>query len=190
MHPFYLDTRYYEVDSERGVYTLVTSNETDFSKEYLSLSHGVFLRNAHGQEALLRAQNITWRTLGGSIDLYFYSGPTQKEVSKTYQTSTIGLPAMQQYFTLGFHQCRWGYQNWTVLEDVVANFEKFGIPLENIWTDIDYMKEYRNFDNDPVRFSYNEGAKFLNKLHQSGRHYIPIIDAAIYDPNPDNASDA
>lgn len=40
---------------------------------------------------------------------------------------------MQQYNTLGFHQCRWGYNNWSDLADVVANFEKFEIPLEYIW---------------------------------------------------------
>lgn len=40
---------------------------------------------------------------------------------------------MQQYFTFGFHQCRWGYSNWSVVEDVINNYEKFGIPLETIW---------------------------------------------------------
>ncbi|QKX64214.1 uncharacterized protein TRUGW13939_11387 [Talaromyces rugulosus] len=189
-HPFYLDTRYYEVDSEHGTYKLVSASATHASKEYISLSHGVFLRNAHGQEVLLRPDNITWRTIGGSIDLYFYSGPTQVEVSKTYQTSTIGLPAMQQYFTLGYHQCRWGYKSWSHLADVVATFEKFEIPLENIWTDIDYMNQYRDFENDAVSWSYEDGEKFLEELHKSGRHYIPIIDAAIYDPNPNNKSDA
>ncbi|OXV05272.1 hypothetical protein Egran_06960 [Elaphomyces granulatus] len=188
VHPFYLDTRYYEVDSS-GVVKLKTDNETDRSKEYLSASHGVFLRNAHGQEVLLRTHNITWRTIGGSIDLYFYSGPTQQEVTKSYQISTVGLPAMQQYFTLGYHQCRWGYSNWSQLAEVVANFERFEIPLENIWSDIDYMKLYRDFENDPVRFSYSEGGKFLDKIHQSGRHWIPIVDAAIWDSNPENVSD-
>lgn len=57
-------------------------------------------------------------------------------------------------------------------------------------TDIDYMKEYRDFDNDPIRFSYTDGEKFLAKLHANGQHYIPIVDSAIYIPNPTNASDA
>lgn len=121
------------MDPVRGTYNLVTSHEIDQSKEYVSFSHGVFLRNAHGQEVLLRPQSLTWRTLGGSIDLYFYSGPSQQEVTKSYQISTVGLPAMQQYFTLGFHQCRWGYRNWSELADVVAAFERFEIPLDNIW---------------------------------------------------------
>ncbi|KAL8810111.1 MAG: hypothetical protein Q9200_002841 [Gallowayella weberi] len=189
-HPFYLDTRYYKVDEATGNLTLVTSNETDATADYVAYSHGVYNRNAHGQEILLRATNITWRLLGGSIDLYFYAGPTQPDVTTAFQTSAIGLPAMQQYFTFGYHQCRWGYANWSQLQEVVDNFERFGIPLENIWTDIDYMNQYRDFENDPVTFDYGTGESFLSGLHAGGRHYIPIIDSAIYVPNPGNASDA
>lgn len=97
---------------------------------------------------------------------------------------------MQQYWAFGYHQCRWGYENWTVLQSVVDNFEKFAIPLETIWTDIDYMSQYRDFDNDPVRFGYAEGKTFLDSLHAKGQHYIPIVDSAIYHPNLANASDA
>ncbi len=57
-------------------------------------------------------------------------------------------------------------------------------------TDIDYMNQYRDFDNDAIRFNYSVGERFLNSLHASGRHYVPIIDSAIYVPNPNNASDA
>lgn len=131
-HAFYLDTRYYEVNG-KGSHTLVSSDLASTSKNYVSYSHGVFLRNAHGQEILLGTEKLTWRTIGGSIDLTLYAGPTQTEVTKDYQLSTVGLPAMQQYFTFGYHQCRWGYQNWSEVEDVVANFQKFEIPLENIW---------------------------------------------------------
>jgi alpha-glucosidase len=182
-HPFYLDTRYFD---ESG--TILSSKEANPESAYMSYSHGVYLRNAHGQEVLLRPQNITWRTIGGSIDLFFFSGSSQAEVTRQY-LNVIGLPAMQQYFTFGFHQCRWGYENWTVVEEVVHTYYKFGIPLEAIWTDIDYMKQYRNFDNDPIRFGYAEGKAFLERLAASGRHYIPIIDSAIYVPNAANASD-
>ena len=75
-------------------------------------------------------------------------------------------------------------------EEVVENFAKFEIPLETIWNDIDYMKGYRDFYNDPVRFSYKEGKEFLDRLHKNGQHYVPIVDAAIYHPNPENISDA
>jgi len=37
------------------------------------------------REALLLPTNVTWRALGGSIDLYVFDGPTQEAVTKQYQ---------------------------------------------------------------------------------------------------------
>lgn len=188
-HPFYLETKYYELDDRDGSQTLISESDYNTSAKHVSSSHGVYLRNAHGMEILMGANNVTWRTLGGDIDLYFFAGPTQPAVTNQYLRE-IGLPAQQQYWTFGYHQSRWGYANWSMNSDIVDAFDKFEIPLETIWNDIDYMKSYRNFDNDPVRFSYKEGEAFLKRLHEKGQHYVPIIDAAIYAPNPDNASDA
>lgn len=128
-----MDTRYFEANKKNGSFTPVKSSKADPLKQYTSFSHGVFLRNAHGQEVITKPQSLTWRTLGGSVDLTFYSGPNQEEVTKNYQTSTVGLPAMQQYNTLGYHQCRWGYTGWADLQNVIADFDKFDIPLEYIW---------------------------------------------------------
>jgi len=52
------------------------------------------------------------------------------------------------------------------------------------------MNQYRDFENDQLRYGYSEGAEFLDRLHKNGQHYVPIVDAAIYAPNPENASDA
>ncbi len=132
-HPIYLDTRYFTTDAS-GKLTYA-ADAADKEAEYRSYTHGVFLRNAHAQEILLRPPGITWRTLGGSIDLYFYSGPKAQDVTKAYQQTMTGLPAMQQYWTLGFHQCRWGYDSWATVREVVDNFAKFEIPLETIWSE-------------------------------------------------------
>jgi alpha-glucosidase len=108
-HPVYLETRY--------------GNGS-------STSHGVYARNAHGQDWLLREDTITYRTIGGSFELYFLSGPTPKEVISQYQVGIVNTPVMQAYWALGFHQCRWGYLNWTNLRDVVESYEEAGIQLE------------------------------------------------------------
>ena len=184
-HPFYLDTRYYAKDETTGDLTYASEPTSDGSTKYVAYSHGVYMRNSHGQEVLMRPSGLTWRTIGGSIDLYFYAGPTQQQVTKSYQLSTVGLPAMQQYFTFGYHQCRWGYKDWQELQDVVDSMAKFSLPLETIWSDIDYMNQYRDFDNDQVNFGYFEGQKFLSQLHTNGQHYVPIVDSAIYVPNPE-----
>ncbi|KAL2827223.1 glycosyl hydrolases family 31-domain-containing protein [Aspergillus cavernicola] len=187
-HPFYLETRYF-TQSPSGGLSLVTTNEAEPNKNYTSFSHGVYSRNAHGQDIVLQPDGITWRAIGGSIDLYFFSGPTQPEVTTSY-LKAVGLPALQQYWTFGFHQCRWGYKSWSDLEDVVDNHIKFGIPLETVWTDIDWMLRYRDFENEPVGFDYEAGNSFLQRLHDGGRHYVPIFDSAIYIPNPQIESDA
>ena len=51
------------------------------------------------------------------------------------------------------------------------------------------MNQYRNFETAQT-YGYKDGAKFLSKLHENGQHWVPIVDSAIYIPNPENASDA
>jgi len=197
--PFYLETRYFETNSE-GKKMLVQTSEpaqqgygnrsSGGGSPYESYSHGVFLRNLHGQEPQLSNDSISWRTLGGSIDLFFYDGPTQPEVTKQYLTSMDALPTMQQYWSFGYHQCRWGYRNWTELREIVDSMKAFDIPLETIWVDIDYMDQYRDFTLDPVSFPPSGVKGFFDYLHSQNQHFVPIVDSAIYIPNPTNASDA
>jgi len=52
-----------------------------------------------------------------------------------------------------------------------------------MWSDIDYMYEYRNFEYDKVAF--NGLPEFITSLHSKGMKYIPIIDAGIA-MKPDN----
>ena len=143
-HPFYLQTRYY---SSAGDLVTKSLNSTSTSGNYTSYTNGVYLRNAHGMEVLMNPTNVTWRTFGGSIDLYFFSGPTQPAVTRQY-LNVIGKPALQQYWGFGFHQCRWGYANWSETEEVVNSYERFGIPLEVIWNDVSsYLPHYYDGSN-------------------------------------------
>ncbi|KAK9241386.1 glycosyl hydrolases family 31-domain-containing protein [Lipomyces kononenkoae] len=151
-------------------------------------SHGVYVRNSHAQEVLVRDESLTWRLLGGTLDMYFFTGPTVKEVITQY-VSTIGLPNLIPYWSLGYHQCRWGYHTSDMLGEVVENFRKFDIPLETIWTDIDYMDSYKDFTTDPHRYPLDKFQALLDTLHANHQHYIPIVDAAIYHPSPLNKSD-
>jgi alpha-glucosidase len=96
VHPFYLDTRYFETTPD-GKQSLVASPDADPTKQYSSSVHGVYYRNVHPHEVVLEPTTLTWRTLGGSVELYFFSGPSQPEVTKQY-LSVVGLPALQQYW--------------------------------------------------------------------------------------------
>ncbi|KAF1851321.1 glycoside hydrolase family 31 protein [Cucurbitaria berberidis CBS 394.84] len=200
-HPFYLETRYFNKGGNNTKRALKQSelHQRSFGYDekhgsggspYESYSHGVYYRNLHGMDIVLKPENMTWRTLGGTIDLFFFDGPTQPEVTKQYQTSAVGLPAMQQYWTFGYHQCRWGYRNWTETRDIVETMRAFNIPMETIWLDIDYMDQYRDFTLDPVTFPSSGVADFFGWLHEHNQHFVPIVDGAIYIPNLQNASDS
>jgi alpha-glucosidase/lysosomal alpha-glucosidase len=62
---------------------------------------------------------------------------------------------------------------------VVQGYEQNGLPLDTIWTDIDYMVDYEDFTIDENRFPLDR----LNAILQKYR-YIPIIDAGIKTSGP------
>ena len=63
------------------------------------------------------------------------------------------------------------------MKDVAANYTKYKLPLETMYSDIDYMDRYRDFTIDPI--NYAGLGDFVNDLHSKNQHYIPIIDAGI-----------
>ena len=102
-HPFYLEHR---VDSGK--------------------SHGVFLRNSNGMDINTTESSIIYQIIGGIIDLYFFMGPDPESVISQY-LDLIGRPAIPPYWSLGFHQCRWGYSKVQVSIEMTNDKEVVSI---------------------------------------------------------------
>ena len=56
-------------------------------------AHGALLMNSNGMDVTLLRNSLTFKTTGGIIDLYIFSGPTPKDVVSQY-TYIVGRPAM------------------------------------------------------------------------------------------------
>jgi len=70
---------------------------------------------------------ITYRTIGGVLDMYVFLGPKPDDVIQQY-TAVIGLPIMPPYWSLGFHLCRYGYNSAANLKATIARNRQLGIP--------------------------------------------------------------
>lgn len=97
---------------------------------------------------------------------------------------------MQQFWTHGFHQCRWGYENISIVQGIVDSYREANIPLETMWNDIDIYTLYRDFTNNPETYPAGGMQEYVAGLHANGQHYVPIVDSNLYIPDPENASDA
>lgn len=146
-------------------------------------AHGVLFLNSDGMDVLIDQdasgkQYLEYNTLGGVLDFYFFAGPGPVDVSRQYG-ALAGTPAMQPYWGLGYHNCRYGYQDAFEVAEVVANYSAAGIPLETMWTDIDYMDRRRVFSLDPQRFSLDKMRALIGYLHDHDQHYVVMVDPAV-----------
>ncbi|PNP42332.1 hypothetical protein TGAMA5MH_06014 [Trichoderma gamsii] len=146
-------------------------------------SHGVLFLNSNGMDIMINKdasgnQYLEYNTIGGVFDFYFVAGPTPVAAVQQYG-EFAGFPTMQPYWGLGFHQCRYGYQDAFNVAEVVQNYSLANIPLETMWTDIDYMDRRRVFSVDPQRFPMPMMRELVDHLHANDQHYVVMVDPAV-----------
>ena len=139
----------------------------------------VFLKISNAMDVIIQSdqQLITFKIGGeGVFDIHILvGGPNPESVVKDYHEYIRGW-SLPPFWSLGWHQCRWGYSNLSMVENVLENYQKYQIPLDVIWTDVDYMRNSFDFTIDTARFPLNQ---FNQMLETYQKRWVPIIDAGI-----------
>lgn len=140
---------------------------------------GVFLLNSNAQEvAFTPLPSITYRTIGGILDFFIFTGPQPSQVVAQYY-DLIGHPPVPPYWSLGFHLSRYGYSSVTEVAETLERNLAAKIPIEAQWLDIDYMDGRRSWSVDPIKFS-NLGNFIKDTLHDKYKmKSVLIVDPAM-----------
>jgi alpha-glucosidase (family GH31 glycosyl hydrolase) len=141
-------------------------------------AHAVLFLNSNAQDvSLMPAPALTYRTIGGVLDMYMFFGPSPVEVISQYNQA-VGLPIMVPYWSLGFQLCRYGYTNLEHMQAAVGRMRQYDIPHDIQYADIDYMDGWKDFTLDEENFGGLPD--YVKQLRQDGTRFIIILDPAIY----------
>lgn len=149
------------------------------------LHWGMFNFNANAQDTKvsfsgpLGAQISHYISGQGIFDMYFFIDNVKPEDVVTKYHDVIGHTLLPPFWSLGWNQCKYGYNSTEALQYVYDKYQETDFPMDVLWSDIDHMLKYRDFTYD------SEGAyRGLNEfiegtLHANNRKYVPILDAGI-----------
>ncbi|XP_032084957.1 neutral alpha-glucosidase C isoform X2 [Thamnophis elegans] len=118
--------------------------------------------------------DVRWMSESGIIDMFILKGPSPFDIFKQYGQLT-GTQALPPLFSLGYHQCRWNYEDEDDVEKVDAGFDTFDIPYDVIWLDIEHTDGKRYFTWDKKRFPNPEKMQ-KEILMKKKRKLVVIVD--------------
>ncbi|XP_034037759.1 neutral alpha-glucosidase AB isoform X2 [Thalassophryne amazonica] len=120
--------------------------------------------------------DVRWISESGIIDVFLMLGPTPKNVFSQYAFLT-GTQAFPPLAAVGYHQCRWNYNDQEDVQSVDAGFDEHDIPYDFIWLDIEHTDGKRYFTWDPHKFATPK--EMLQGLRAKKRMMVAIVDPHI-----------
>lgn len=146
--------------------------------------------------------NAHFMSESGVIDVFFFLGPKPLDAFRQYTalTGTAPLPQVSSYhrhvfvtlifvaiifstvfslqiFTLGYHQSRWNYNDQEDVSTIANSFDKYDMPMDVMWLDIEYTDSKKYFTWDSRKFP--NPLEMVQNLTAKGRKLVVIIDPHI-----------
>ncbi len=107
---------------------------------------------------------------------YLIAGNSAASVTRRLQR-LVGVTPLPPLWSLGHHQCRWGYGGVRDLQRLDAAFTAHAFPNDGLWLDIDYMDDYKVFTTNPALFGNLQAD--LKSVQDHGRKVVPILDPGV-----------
>lgn len=111
-----------------------------------------------------------------NYSLYIIEGKTPLEITRKFRR-LIGKSYIAPKWAFGFQQSRWSYCSKEEVQSIIDGYRENDFPLDAVYLDIDYMKDYKDFTVDEKKFPNLED--FSSKCKENGIHLVPIIDAGV-----------
>jgi len=117
-----------------------------------------------------------WFSERGNLEVYVFVSHSNAQHFRS-MSHVFGHCAMPQYFSLGYHQCRWSYDDQADTLGVNDGFNKHEIPCDSITLDIDHTDGCKYFTfNEKL---YPDVTAMHTALAADGRQLITIADPHI-----------
>ncbi len=88
--------------------------------------------------------------------------------------SLTGPTLLPARFSIGYHQCKWNYKSEQEIEELDANFDKFNIPYDVSWLDIEHTDGKRYMTWDKAHFP--DPKRMIDNVASKGRRMVTIVD--------------
>ncbi|XP_054256929.1 neutral alpha-glucosidase AB-like [Macrosteles quadrilineatus] len=120
--------------------------------------------------------DVHFMSESGIVDVFFMTGPRPHDVFRQYSALT-GTAPLPPYFALGYHQCRWNYNDQEDVDMVNRGFDHYDLPMDVIWLDIEHTdnKKYFTWDN----YKFSKPTEMQQNLTAVGRKLVVIVDPHI-----------
>ena len=166
---FNLDVFEYEIDSRMALYGAVPYV---MSRTPSGQSAGVFWANPSETWVDVDSERTHWISESGTMEFFVLAG-SPLEVTQKY-TMLTGPPVLPPLFSLGYHQCRWNYNDQEDLMNVAKSFEHYELPVDVFWLDIEHTPERQYFMWDKQKFP--SPMEMQDYLSMTQRKLVTIVD--------------
>ncbi|XP_022093878.1 sucrase-isomaltase, intestinal-like [Acanthaster planci] len=137
---------------------------------------GMYFHNSNAMDVHLTPMPaVTWRTTGGILDFYIFTGPSPEQVIQQYQ-EVIGRPEIPPYWALGLQLGIESFGSAQAMENFVQENVEAEVPFDVIFSGMDYQRYYLTFTHDEakVRKSFID-----NYLHPYQYKYVIHLTPAL-----------